>query len=157
MSKADVYITNLRGMPAVLKHIGADCSLLHGAGGEPILAGSDKKISISHKGEVLVVAAADTDVGVDIEDITVKRDLVRLSRLFNAEETASSPEEFYRIWTAKEAEAKLRHKGLSKELLRRKTTCILSYIEHKNYIICLAGHKEHTLIDLTSGNVCNNI
>lgn len=155
--RAEVYIAHLGDMPSILKHIGADCSLVHGKKGEPILIGSSKKISISHKGDILVVAAAVRDVGVDVEDITVKRDLNRLRKLFNIEEAPSSTEEFYQLWTAKEAEAKLMHQGISRELLCRKTVCSLQYIPYKNYIICLAGQEEYTIIDLTSGVLCNNI
>lgn len=60
--------------------------------------------NISHSGKYLVMAVADSEVGVDIEEIT-SRDMSVLTKIFNTAEAKllKTHEDFYYLWCAKES------------------------------------------------------
>jgi hypothetical protein len=66
--------------------------------------------NISHSGELVALAIAHEPVGIDIEEIRVTRDLHRIARRFfsaeEAERVDADADQFFRIWTAKEAVVK---------------------------------------------------
>ena len=91
------------------------------------VCGMGEDFNISHSGALTAVAyqkGEEIRVGIDIEQIKEGRDekLFRIAeRYFSEKEKEllkkeSSSREFYRIWTAKEAEAKMTGFGLSKML-----------------------------------------
>lgn len=96
------------------------------ANGKPRLEDSPERLSfnLSHSGGLAVVAIApgDAEVGVDVERVRPRRDLVRLARRWLPEEdaatvAAAAPEEreaaFYAAWTRHEARVKCTGAGLS--------------------------------------------
>lgn len=96
--------------------------------GRPSFAGNTGlDFSISHSGNISVAALIDSPsgrVGVDIERIDEKKEDTHkriADRYFSKEEkiifeTSGDPLEFYKIWTAKEARAKLLGLGLAEIL-----------------------------------------
>jgi 4'-phosphopantetheinyl transferase len=60
--------------------------------------------NISHSGKYLVMAIAESEVGVDIEEVTL-RDMSVLNKIFNVAETKllKNHEDFYYLWCAKES------------------------------------------------------
>ena len=112
--------------------------------GEPYLTDSPYFISFSHKDDVAVAALSDSRVGVDIENLSIPRNVQRLSRLFNENETPQSLYDFYRLWTSKEAIGKYEGTGITFDLLKKKTTDV-RHLEYGNYIIAVAGKGEITL------------
>lgn len=98
--------------------------LSHDAGGRPEVPGL--AVSISHTHHLVVVAAAtDGPIGVDLEEV-YPRDVRPLAvRWFSAEEltwTNQQPDElvaFLQLWTAKEAVGKALGRGLRGSGLRR--------------------------------------
>lgn len=82
-----------------------------------------QRLSLSHSGDAIAVAVADTPVGIDIEQIARGEDAIRLAaRYFAADEASAisaSPDaafEFAWRWTAKEALLKARGMSLTDAL-----------------------------------------
>jgi phosphopantetheinyl transferase len=94
--------------------------------GRPALAGDDRpSFSLSHSGEVAVVALAPDRVGADVEVVRERRYVDRVARrMFTADEFAHwsalrGPDRlvaFLRAWTAKEAYLKMLGVGLTRAL-----------------------------------------
>lgn len=112
--------------------------------GEPYFPDSDYYISFSHKDDIAVAAISDTRVGVDVENVTVPRNVERLSRLFHVSEAPESLYDFYRLWTSKEAIGKYEGTGITTELLKKKTTDV-RHLEYGDYLIGVAGKGEITM------------
>ena len=98
-----------------------DLSICRTPRGKPYFASRDLFFSISHAKDTVAVALSDTPVGIDIEFIDERRDILSLSRRFFApdehkalSETAGSPiDDFFALWTKKEALAKITGEGLA--------------------------------------------
>ena len=112
--------------------------------GEPYLPGSPYYISFSHKDEVAVAAISDSRVGVDVENVTIPRNVQRLSRLFHESETPDTLYDFYRVWTSKEAIGKREGTGITFDVLKNKSTEV-RHLDHGDYIIGVAGKGEITM------------
>ncbi len=80
--------------------------------GKPFVKGFSVHLSISHTENICVIVVSKNPVGIDIEKIR-KVDWMKISsRYFNKEEAnylmdECSPRTFYRLWTEKEAYAKM--------------------------------------------------
>jgi 4'-phosphopantetheinyl transferase len=93
-----------------------------GSGGKPRLVDGGPRFSLSHSGELALIAICEeVEVGVDIERIDRDRDVLRLARRGLDEEAAAAirsarPEHradaFYAAWTRREAIAKCRGAGI---------------------------------------------
>ena len=76
-------------------------------------------VSISHSGNMVAVCRSDKPIGIDIELINEKRNLEKLSnRVFCGKELETfknnpTPEQFYEIWTQKEAYSKIDGQGVN--------------------------------------------
>jgi len=108
---------------------GADNSSLilkKSEGGKPYFQNSALRFSISHSHGYVAAAISDScEVGLDVEasDMSPEQAKKLASRFFNNDELAkldSSPESFLRIWTKKEAYAKMRGIALSKLISNEK-------------------------------------
>jgi len=139
LSEGDIllFITQKNKVESIVKELGAE-SIEKDENGAPILKGSDLYVSLSHKGDVVALAVSHTAVGVDVEDTTVPRNVERLSKLFYATEKADSLFDFYRIWTAKEAEGKRLRTGITTEILRAESPKGV-YFDYGDYLICVMG------------------
>ncbi len=136
--------------------------------GRPSFAGNTGlDFSISHSGNISVAALIDSPsgrVGVDIERIDEKKEDTHrriADRYFGEEERAifedsGSAVEFYKIWTAKEAKAKLSGVGLSEILSARrsfeKNDCneyllvhFLLMYKDESYMLAVCINKEEKL------------
>lgn len=88
----------------------ADCQLAYGENGKPYLKSGDMYFNVSHAGDYVVLAVANSEVGVDIERVSAYSDAVA-DRCFTPPEREwlrqeGSDEAFYRLWTAKESAMK---------------------------------------------------
>ena len=98
-----------------------DLSICRTPGGKPYFASRDLFFSISHAKDTVAVTLSNTPVGIDIEFIDERRDILSLSRRFFApdehkalSEAAGSPiDDFFALWTKKEALAKITGEGLA--------------------------------------------
>ena len=116
-------------------------TILKRENGEPYLEGEPYHISLTHKGDVAIAALSRSSIGVDMEDVTVPRNVDRLSRLFDVAEKPTDLYEFYKVWTAKEAMGKRLGTGISYDLLKRKSEDV-RYFDYGDYLICVAGDGE---------------
>ena len=124
-------------------------------------------LGISHSGSVSVAALVDTQgvrVGVDIEKVDEKKEDTHrriAKRYFSDEEQAAlsnskSPLEFYRIWTSKEARAKLTGEGLAELICADKaqkndkdealwfTHFLLTY-KSESYVITVCTNRDEKI------------
>lgn len=74
----------------------------------------DIRFSISHSGNLVVLAMSETEVGIDIEEIKPRNFEAVVNRHFSEDEKkeAADLEGFLRVWTRKEAYLKLTGEGL---------------------------------------------
>ena len=113
----------------------ADSQLRLGEQGKPYLKNSGSFFNISHSGDYVVLATADSEIGVDIEKIAPADDAVA-ARCFTAEEQEwiqckKNDEAFFTLWTAKESVMKGTGLGLS---LLPETFCVLPIDASPHYI-----------------------
>ena len=124
-------------------------------------------LGISHSGSISVAALVDTQgvrVGVDIEKVDEKKEDTHrriAKRYFSEDEqtaivTSGSSLEFYRIWTSKEARAKLTGEGLAELICADKaqkndkdealwfTHFLLTY-KSESYILTVCTDKEEKI------------
>lgn len=87
---------------------------------KPYIDGSDLKYNVSHTTDWVLIAIANTDVGVDTEKIDPTFDFPSiLPDYFSPAETVfigHSPENFFLLWTRKEALTKATSQGLDENL-----------------------------------------
>jgi 4'-phosphopantetheinyl transferase len=107
------YVAAHAGLHEALEACGAGrvTRFARGEHGKPYLAGSRLRFSLSHSGEVALVAVAlDVEVGVDVERVRENVEGAALARRFlPAEEAAAverEPSSFFRYWTRREAYVK---------------------------------------------------
>ena len=142
-----LYVTKKHCVDDIVRELGAE-SIEKDENGAPFLKGSSLGISLSHKGDIVALAVSQEAVGVDVEDTTVPRNVERLSKLFHIEERPESLYDFYRVWTAKEAEGKRLRTGISTEILRAKSP-EGNYFDWGDYLICVMGEGTVRVIDRT--------
>jgi phosphopantetheinyl transferase len=117
---ARTMLSRLTGLPA------ASIAISVSSNGRPALAGgSSLDFNISHSGDIAVCAVADVPVGVDVERVTSKRNLLGVAReCFQSQEVedvaarlaangpANAAERFTAYWALKEAHMKRLGKGV---------------------------------------------
>lgn len=102
--------------------------------GKPYCKNADVHLSLSHSGEYAVCAIGDADIGIDIQKIvpynekTAKK-VCSESEFEHIEKSDDKAAEFVKLWTQKEAFAKMEGKGICR-------------CDIKN---CLVGRKTVTL------------
>lgn len=93
--------------------------------GKPVLRGSELHFSISHAGGLCALVLSDSPVGIDLQDTEAAKKISNPSsfarRFFTSDEyevymSEPTPEQLCRIWTRKEALAKLLGRPLSTAL-----------------------------------------
>ena len=105
-----------------------DTPLATNAHGKPYAVGSDRFFSVSHSGDCVAVAADDSEIGVDVEQLTAKDDLKLAERFYHPNELAfvQNAEDhrraFTRIWTRKESYLKQTGVGIATDLRAFDTT-----------------------------------
>lgn len=128
----------------VLKEeIKEDTPILKGEHGKPYFENTDIKFSISHSGDYVCVAVArGIEIGVDIQKFQENRD--RLAKRFYAEGELKKLEglneeekrqEFFRIWTRKEALLKADGCGITVDLRSFDVTGEKVYFNGKTYVL----------------------
>jgi len=135
--KIALYILDRSRFGELLGRLGIE-SIEKDENGAPYLKDSPYKISLSHKGDLQVLVLSRGKVGVDIEEVTVPRNVERLSRLFHEKEKPTSLYDFYKVWTSKEAVGKLLGTGVTTALLSSYTEGV-RHIDHGDYLIAVAG------------------
>lgn len=104
-----------------------DIIILREPNGRPYVPGAAFDFNLSHSGHwVLLAVATGTQLGVDVEQIRLDRDLVAIAQRYFSESEAREIERardldeqarcFYGLWTAKEAALKARGTGIANGL-----------------------------------------
>jgi 4'-phosphopantetheinyl transferase len=125
--------------------------------GRPYIEGVNVKISISHSGNILTAILSDKDVGIDIEKIDTDRDYIKIAKRYfnesNYKICIEKADNFYDLWTKKEAYSKYLGKGINRQLLKSElikddnfTFTSINFI--KGYIINIYHSKDDKLIIL---------
>ncbi|AJC48475.1 4'-phosphopantetheinyl transferase superfamily protein [Allofrancisella guangzhouensis] len=85
-----------------------------------LISSKDFKFSISHTTETVVIAVANNDIGIDVENINIKRKFLNVAeRYFNERESqilresSNLDKDFYTLWTLKEAQVKRNGLGIA--------------------------------------------
>lgn len=136
--------------------VGRDEQLTYNACHKPLLASGTAFFNLSHSGELVVLAVAECDIGVDVEMImdcheaTVKKmfsetqqeELLRL-------EGKERDERFTEIWTTYEAVLKLKGTGFSDswDEIKEPAACHLHTIKMDDYFLSYAT-KNQTLFEI---------
>lgn len=120
----------------------------------PILKNANLDFNISHSGNWLVGAISSSRVGVDIEKINSNRDVKSIAKNFySLEENSllenssnSYIENFYKLWTIKEASAKYFGTSIFKYLNKgnqtEKKLSLLQYKFQNEYFITISSNLE---------------
>ena len=98
----------------LLRSLAGDRPLEYGPHGKPTLPGGPQ-FSLSHSGQLAVLAVSDAPVGIDVEKPRPVRDTVA-RRYFREDELAwmaGDEKRFFHLWTRKEAVLKCCGRGLS--------------------------------------------
>jgi len=152
------------GLYKVLKMFGAEPSMLqsnqYGKKYINIEGKKAKHFNISHSGDWVVHVVSEQEVGVDVEEMKVI-EYHALSSFFAQEDrqylrmclASELPEEFYRIWTSKEAYVKYLGLGLNKNLKsfyttteeRAKKEATIQSWQLGNYILSVCTREEEMI------------
>lgn len=117
--------------------------------GKPYFENNPFFFSISHSNNLVVCAISDYEIGIDVEMINSFNPKL-INRICSPDEKqyiSDSTENFYKVWTAKEAYSKLIGLGISMGLKNIKVDVQNSLVEGKkltiksidNYIISIVG------------------
>lgn len=106
------------------RYTGNEIEIVEESGGKPRLRSGEVDFNVSHSGELIAIAIAKIAIGLDIERVRpLGDDAIRIARdSFSAEEFArlaaarDRDQEFFAVWTAKEAVVKASGDGLSANL-----------------------------------------
>lgn len=90
-------------------------------------------ISIAHKDKFVVIAASNSPIGVDIEDISKRRDFISLAE-FMGFNNVESLDDFYRLFTLYEA----KYKAASNTNLKE------HFYKLGDYMICIVSNDSNT-------------
>ena len=133
--------------------------------GKPYIVGTPIHYNISHSGQYVVLVAAKTEVGVDVQEKKLARMEAMAKRFFVEEEwkaffECGSEEEkrdlFFYIWCRKEAYGKYLGTGLNAEVLKTnvlETIEDVQFIEYEaveGYQICICCGKEESIEEVIS-------
>ncbi len=112
------YVAAHTALHAILsRYTTAPLRIARAAHGKPYLVDSPLRFSLSHSGDLALVAVArEVDLGVDVERIAPNRDVIALARRFFPPDEAAAvvrdPSAFYRLWTRREAYLKATGLGI---------------------------------------------
>lgn len=93
------------------------------------IARNFRYISIAHKDDFVIVAASNSPIGVDIENMTRKRDFGTISKFMNFQ-NINNADDFYRAFTLYEAQYKSANN----------TELTPYFYRLKNYMICIVSN-----------------
>ena len=138
--------------------------LSRGINGKPYFSNSHLKFSISHsKGIVACAISDDDEVGIDVEASTIVPEKAQkfAARYFNSDEQTrvrNDPEQFYKIWTEKEAASKLLGENLADHIKKSQENSDFTEISfhkfrYREYPITLCTKRNCGKIILLDDNI----
>ena len=138
-----------------------DGKLSYGKNGKPYLARGGLHFNISHSGDYVVLATAESEIGIDIEKIAPYSAPVA-ERCFTPEEQLwlelqNNDEAFYRLWCAKESVMKALGTGFSMnprsfsvlpQCMVAGQPWHLEWLLHEGHMICIARADKDECIEI---------
>lgn len=131
-----------------------DNQLFYNEHGKPLPISGEKHFNLSHSGDYVVLAIANSEVGVDIEKIRPCHDAI-VKKYFNikqkdemllaGDDKQNRDKMFTKIWTGFEAMLKLKGTGFGEDWDREKgplEKCSVQTFEIDNYFISIATEKQ---------------
>ena len=105
--------------------------------GKPYFENNPVYFSVSHSGNLIVCALNETEIGIDIEEITeFNPNLIdRVCSITEKEYIGASKSKFFEIWTAKEAYSKLCGLGIPMGMKNINVDFKNSLVENKKLIV----------------------
>lgn len=121
-------------------------TLTHNEEGKPIIKGCENiKISLSHSGEMLVIALSNEEIGIDIQE-NRPTDYEKICARYGI--SANSLTDFYKAFTLAEAHAKLVGNGLAPALHSAHKLEGKTYRFIKGYTLSVAGEGEVVFVSI---------
>lgn len=120
----------LTGRALIFEHFGND--FIVNSQGKPVCTQSNRYLSLAHSHQYVVLAVSDQPVGVDIEKISDERNISAISKRLKFE-NISTLDDFYRAFTAYEANFKLH--GTSSALYHQ-------FLKWHDFMICISLETE---------------
>jgi len=126
-----------------------EIEFIAGKNKKPELRSESNKLrfNVSHSGELILIAISDTEIGVDVERIETGfnyTDILKHSfsehEISRIQQAADTREQFFRLWTRKEALTKASSKGLDDEL--RDIPCLDGWHSINEGLIGLKGNLQ---------------
>ena len=121
----------------ILKKYHIEYDIFYNENGKPYIKNNPIYFNISHSGEYIVIVVSDKEIGVDIQEITVKDNVVDRVCTGSEKKQPITPEYFTKLWVKKESYVKKLGIGLSFGLQNVDTTIIDTFDIYKvdNYYI----------------------
>jgi len=106
---------------------------------KPYLKNSKYYFNLSHSGDYTVIVISDKEVGVDIQKITYKPNVMNKYFTDSEKKMCHNAKDFTKIWVKKESYVKCNGMGISYGLKKVDTTKIKSFKirKFKDYYICV--------------------
>ncbi len=122
-------------------------------GGKPYFKNSNLKFGISHSGGLAVCGLSEREVGIDVELIKERKNIEEFAKRFFSEAerdillSGDATEEFFTVWTGKEAALKLDGRGVDLDLRKIDTAALpLAVYRSGDYVMSVAGGDETDII-----------
>lgn len=107
--------------------------------GKPFIENSPLHFSLSHSGDLLLVAFSKSPVGIDVEQIKERKYRSRIEQRYGFK--MQTVEDFYASWVAREAFIKLTGGSLAQDLARNRMVLVdktaLIFSPQKGYVAAL--------------------
>ena len=111
--------------------------------GKPYFENNDLFFNISHSGDYTVLVISDKEIGVDIEKISYKPNIIDRICTDNEKKTIHNADDFTKVWVKKASYVKWLGQGLSYGLNNVDTTRITNFDIKKieDYYVCVYTEK----------------
>lgn len=116
--------------------------------GKPYIDGNPLYFSISHSADVLAIAVADQEIGLDIEKLRSTENYASVYKRLTTKERgeATNPLSFFKNWTAKESFVKMNGDTLAKFYPRLSFEKGELFLDEKKQEICLSFYTTEEFI-----------
>ena len=121
----------------ILKKYHIEYDIFYNENRKPYIKNNPIYFNISHSGEYIVLVVSDKEIGVDIQEVTIKDKVVDRICTENEKKYPITPEYFTKLWVKKESYVKKLGIGLSYGLQNVDTTLVDTFDIYKidNYYI----------------------
>ena len=121
----------------ILKKYHIEYDIFYNENRKPYIKNNPIYFNISHSGEYIVIVVSDKEIGVDIQEVTLKDNVVDRVCTESEKKQPITPEYFTKLWVKKESYVKKLGIGLNFGLQNVDTTIIDTFDIYKvdNYYI----------------------